>query len=66
MTRDMAIDWLQGLLAVTEDWHSRMPLIKACLNEMLKRAIAGDTSLFLSAYKSDVLNRESICNQSGA
>ena len=33
--------------------------------KMLKRDIAWDTSLFLSAYKSDVLNPESICNQSG-
>ena len=31
VTQDMAIDRLQGLLAVTEDWHSRMALIKVSL-----------------------------------
>ena len=30
-TQDMAIDRLEGLLAVTEDWHSRMALIKVSL-----------------------------------
>ena len=31
VTQDMPIDRLQGLLAVTEDWHSRMALIKVSL-----------------------------------
>ena len=30
-TQDMAIDRLEGLLAVTEDWQSRMALIKVSL-----------------------------------